>query len=356
MGVIGGAVMTTQPANARHQDLKLRALGGLPTSSVSCPTITSTDDSLANCLDFQNSQIDPNTAGQYLRRYLGLCQTAGLKTAPWWRSYQVFKFPSHAICQAIRTSSDGLSSANILANSLVGETVTVTFGLGPNSDEQNIIFSQDGDVQYVWSNFPTGWLESKQGGIDVTFTAANERNLTIQGLQVKTYSPVNQEINSPIDLYVDMQNKPASQVLNLKSDHTFASIKNGDRKYERKEANLDFLYGQDYPLQVAYSGSVPVLKAGGMVRTQYNSNGALAVTTISQDLRYADPNCCWPTMGKITTSFNNLYSLPVVKQQSFTEESMQFSTSCGQVTLNQSGGAAGEAGATHTVQLNQCFY
>jgi hypothetical protein len=116
------------------------------------------------------------------------------------------------------------------------------------------------------------------------------------------------------------------------------------------------LYGQDYPLQVAYSGIVPVVKAGGKIRTQYNSNGALAVTSIAEDLRYTDPHCCWPTMGKITTDFNELYSLPMVKKQSFTQESMQFSSSCGQVTLVQSGAAAGEAGTTHTVQLNQCLY
>jgi hypothetical protein len=356
MGLIGGAVMTTQPPSVRRTDLQIRAFDGLPSSSVSCPTITNADDSLASCLDFQNSQIDPNTAGKYLRRYLGLCQTSGLKSAPWWRSYQVFKFPSQAICQAINASSDGLSSANISATSLVGETVTITFGLGPNSDEQNIVFSQDGDVQYLWSDFQTGWLESKQGGIDVTFTTTNERNLMIQGLQVKTYSPVNQEINSPIDLYVDIQNKPSSQVLTLKSDHTFASIKNGDRKFERKEADLDFTYGQDYPLQVAYSGSVPVVKAGGKIRTQYNSNQALAVTTISEDLRFTDPNCCWPTTGKITTEFNDLYALPLVSKKSFTQETMQFTTTCGRVTLVQLGAGAGEAGTSRTIQLHQCFY
>ncbi|MCX6103147.1 MAG: hypothetical protein NT000_07780 [Proteobacteria bacterium] len=353
-GVIGGIVLVSQPPS-RRLPIGERKWANLPQSESSCPNITNANNAFSQCLNYQNDKIG-SSPGQYLRRYFGLCQFSGLQQAPWWRSFQIIKFPDQTKCEAIRNSVDGLSSTNISANSLVGTSLTVTFGLGPNADEQNILFSQDGYVQYVWSDYPTGFLEPKQGGAIVTFNASNERSIMVQGIQVKNFSPVNSEVNSPIDIYGELQTKATDQVITLFSDKTVASIKTGDRLYERKDAGLDFLSGDNYPLVVKYSGTTPVVLSGAKLRTQYNHKGALGVSTVTEDLRYTDSNCCWPTSGKITTIFNELYILPLVRKRSFNQEVMEFqSGTCGQVILHQTGVDSGDSVEARTVQLYQCF-
>ncbi|MSP18320.1 MAG: hypothetical protein EXR74_01985 [Bdellovibrionales bacterium] len=350
-GVIGGVVLVSQPPISRP----IGQRANLPQSESSCPNITNANDAFAKCLNYQSDKIG-TSPGQYLRRYFGLCQFVGLEQAPWWRSFQIIKFTDQTKCEAIKNSTDGLSSANITANDLVGTSITITFGLGPNADEQNILFSQDGYVQYVWSDYPTGFLEPKQGGSIVTFTTSNERSIMVQGIQVKNFSPVNSEVNSPVDIYGELQTKLTDQVITLFSDKTVASMKTGDRLYERKDADLDFLLGDNYPLVVKYSGTTPVVLSGAKLRTQFNHKGALGVSTVTEDLRYTDSNCCWPTSGKITTVFNELYILPQVRSRSFNEEVVEFqSGTCGEVILHQTGMDSGDSVDPRTVQLYQCF-
>ncbi len=353
VGVISGAVWASQ-GKGNFQGSVLRGGDSLPASTVECPELINAEDNLADCLEFSNDKITTNP-GANLRRYFGLCQFPGLKRSPWWRTYHRIQFPSQAVCEAIRGSSGGLTTANIASNSLVGQTIKINFGLGANADEQNIFFSQKGLVQYLWTDFPTGFLESKIGGMDVTFTAANERKINIQGVQVKNFIPNNEEINNPVDLYVDIASLGAGQVLKLISDKTISSIEAGDRMFERTEADLDFQWGESHPMVVKFSGTTPVILAGGKIRTQYNSKGSLSLTTISEDLRFEDPNCCWPTQGKITTQFNTLYVLPTVRRKNFDTEEVVFKSTCGEVSLIQSGASAGDEIGERPITLDQCF-
>ncbi|MFM8314987.1 MAG: hypothetical protein ACKOA8_11945, partial [Deltaproteobacteria bacterium] len=278
-----------------------------------------------------------------------------LQGAPWWRTFQVIRFSNSTKCNSIKNSTDGFTAANLTAFNLVSDSINITYGLHPNGDEQNMIFSQDGNVQYLWTNFPTGFLEARQGGIDVTFTTSVIRSVFIKGIQVKSYSPIEAVFSSPIEFYIATQNSGSSETVSLLSDNTIATIRNGDRTYERKEAALDFQYGQDYPLEVKYSGATPVVTAGGKIRTQFNFKGALGLSTITEDLRYSDSACCWPTSGKISTVFNENYALPVVRRQTFGVEEVEFTSTCGQVILRQTGASAGDSVPARTVQLYQCF-
>jgi len=352
-GVIGGAVLSTQAPPAQVFTTK-KQRDNFPQSSNVCPQIFDSDVALADCLDFQADKII-NSPGKYLRRYFGLCQFQGFQMMPWWRTFHRIEFPNQASCEAMKSAAGGFSPANILAASLVSKTIKLNFGMGPNGDEQNLVFSEDGDVQYLWTDFPTGFVEPRQGGIEVTFTASNERSMMIKGLQVKNYTPVNEEINNPSDLYVTMQDSPSEEVLSLTSDKTFASIQAGDRQYERKDEVLDFQYAENYPLIVKYSGTVPVVLSGAKIRTQFNSRGALGLSTIDEDMRYEDPTCCWPTSGKITTVFNSFYNLPTVRRRSFVQESISFTSTCGSIQVSQSGGDAGEDIPVRNLQLSKCF-
>lgn len=352
-GVIGGAVLSTQAPPARsHFSGPMR--DGFPESPNNCPEIYDSEPSLADCLDFQADKII-NSPGKYLRRYFGLCQFDGLQNMPWWRTYQRIEFPDQATCEAMKNTEGGFNPDNVLSASLVSKTIKMNFGLGPNADEQNTVFSADGDIQYVWTDFPTGFVEARQGGVEVTFTASNERSIMIEGLQVKNFKPLNGEINNPLELYVTLQDQPVEKVLAAASDKTFASIHAGDRQYEREDAVLDFQFADDYPLIVKYSGTTPVVLAGAKIRTQFNSRGALGLSTIVEDLRYEDPTCCYPTSGKINTVFNSLYNLPTVRRRTFMEESITFLSTCGAIELNQSGGDAGSDIPARPQQLSKCF-
>ena len=352
VGVISSAVFNSQP-NYGGNSLN-RNVDRLPPSGVNCPYVTDSDPNLAFCGDLQNDQV-VNSPGRYLRRYLGFCQYQTLQDAPWWRTFQVIRFSNSTKCDAIKNSTDGLTATNLTAFNLVSDSINITYGLHPNGDEQNMVFSQDGNVQFLWTNFPTGFLEARQGGIDVTFSTSVERSIKISGIQVKSYSPKDTQYSSPLDFYIAIYNSGASDQGDLLSDNTIATIKSGDRTYERKEAALDFQYGQDYPLEVKFSGLTPVVTAGGKIRTQFNFKGALGLSTITEDLRYSDPACCWPTSGKLSTVFNENYILPVVRRQSFGVEEIEFTSTCGEVVLRQTGASAGDSVPARTVQLYQCF-
>lgn len=352
-GVIGGVVLSTQAPPSKFNSGK-RSFNNLPESPNICPQVFNPDNGLVDCLDFQADKIS-ESPGKYLRRYLGFCQFDGFQMMPWWRTYQRIEFPDQATCDLMKATDGGFSPANISAASLVTKTIKLNFGLGPNADEQNMVFSQDGDVQYLWTDFPTGFVEERQGGAEITFTASNERSIMIRGIQVKNYTPVNGEINNPLDLYVSLQQDSSDKVLALASDKTFASIRAGDRQYERNDAGLDFQYADDYPLVVKYSGTTPVVLSGAKIRTQFNSRGALGLSTIAEDMRYEDPTCCWPTSGKISTVFNTLYALPLVRRRSFSEETITFTSRCGEILLNQTGADVGDDVPTRTLQLSKCY-
>jgi hypothetical protein len=354
IGVMSGAVWVSQGTGTVRSAGQVRR-DTLPASEVNCPLITETNNSvLADCLNFANDKVTTDP-GNNLRRYFGLCQFDGLEMAPWFRTFHRIEFPSQVVCQAIQSSADGLTPANITANSLVGQTLKINFGLGANGDEQNMVFSQRGHVQYLWTDFPTGFLESKMGGVEVKFDASNERVITFKGIQVKNFTPKNEEINHPVNLYVDITSKGVGEVLSLLSDRTISSIEAGDRKFERAEADLDFEWGTSYPMEVKFSEAIPVIEAGAKIRTQYNNTGMLSLSEVTQDLRFEDLNCCWPTMGQITTHFNSLYALPTVRRKTFEKEVVDFTKDCGQVSLTQSGGNSADEVPARTLTLDQCF-
>ena len=143
--------------------------------------------------------------------------------------------------------------------------------------------------------------------------------------------------------------------MTLLSDKTISSIEAGDRKFERADAGLDFTWGASFPLEVKFTGTTPVILQGGKIRTQHNSLGVLSLSTVTQDLRFTDPNCCWPTSGQITTDFNSLYNLPTVRRKTFDKEVIDFTSTCGEVSLTQSGGNAADEVGARTVTLDQCF-
>ncbi|MBM4304788.1 MAG: hypothetical protein FJ112_10745 [Deltaproteobacteria bacterium] len=352
VGVMSGAVWVSQGTGVLPSGLN-NALILLP-SAISCPLLTETEDFKAQCLGFANDKIT-TSPGKYLRRYLGLCQFEGAIQPSWFRTFHRIEFPSQDICEAINSSAGGLTAANIGANSLIGQTIKINFGLGANGDQQNIAFSQKGHVQYLWTDFPTGFLEAKIGGIEVEFNAINERVINLKGVQVKNFIPKNEEINNPEILYGDIVSIGALNVLALSSDRTISSIQAGDRKFERDDASLDFQWGESHPMEVKFSGSTPVILTGAKIRTQYNNTGMLSLSEVTQDLRFGNLNCCWPTSGQITTQFNSLYILPTVRRKTFETEIVDFTSECGQISLTQSGGNSADEVPARTLTLDQCF-
>lgn len=348
VGAIGGAIITT-----RSTGLMARAL---PTSTVVCPSIVNTSVDQAACRAMVNDAIHPTTPGEYLRRPLLLCQFALGSDPAWWRTYHNIKFPTQAICNAIKGSTDAFTAANLTSSGLLGGSVTLEYGMGGNGDQNNQRFASNGEVLFLNTTFPSGWTEARKGGTVVTFHSTTERRLFIGGVHSEGYQTIYENVRNPTDLFNDLSTKPKADVVKVRWDRTINSQAVNDRLYEQSAVEADGVATANSLVVVQTVSGFPVAKAGSLIKTQHNIRRSLGISTISVDLKFGDSTCCWPTEGELTTDFVSFYNLPSTGGKAFTKEKLLFTagSACGAVTLTQSGGDLGDAGKTRTAQLYHC--
>jgi len=290
------------------------------------------------------------------------CQSAGPTNPGWWRAYHHIKFPSQTICDNVKASPTGITSANVTALGLVGQTIELHYGNGIGGDNDSMRFAQNGEVTFLYSDFESGWLEIRNGGTTVTYSSASERSVQVKGIHAKNYVTLYGNIRPPAELYADYRAKaeagavePSSAVLTKQWDRTVASQMLGDRLFTASDENADTRATATSTLSVQWESNVPVAKAGAIFRTQENARRSIGVSTIKTDLKYGDPNCCWPTEGELSTTFSAFFNLPSASDKAFTQEVLTFTAgaTCGTATVTQSGGELGSKASS--VELVHCM-
>lgn len=257
-----------------------------------------------------------NSSGPGLWRIFDLCQYGNMPLSPWIKSELLMRFESAPDCTSFQTGA-------VLGT---GKKVILTYGNGQNGDQQNRFFSENGEVQYVYTDFPSGWNELKSGGAEVVFGAGSKPSqISIFGIQVKNYRQ-NSRIFTPRELFVELEENEVDKVpgLNQADDVTLSTLS---------------------PLIVSYSGNNPTVSAG-QILSQDNNAGALLKTQVAEPLVYSDPDCCWPTSGSLATT-----SLPV-SSRAFSE-TLTFTATCGAAELIRSGGK--RESIREPITLQYCF-
>ncbi len=356
IAAIGAAVFATQNTGliGRADESKGR---DLPTSTVTCPTFAS-DSSVSACLALDGNTFGTNP-GQYLWRNLAFCQFAGPAKPAWWRTYHNIKFPSQGVCEAVKASPSGITSGTVTGLGLVGQTVELRYGNGAGGDQENLHFGQNGEVLFLYSDYESGWLEGRTNGTTVTFASTTERQVLIKGIHGKNYQTLYGNVRPPQDVYNDLKAnptvaEPSADILTKVWDRTVASQLAGDRFYENKDEASDPTASANSTLSVQWVSNVAVAKAGAIVRTQDNVRRALGISSITADLKYGDATCCWPTEGQVTTSYTTIFNLPSANEKAFTEEVVDFTSTCGNVNVTQRGGELGD-GKTSSATLYHCI-
>jgi len=352
VAAIGAGIFSTQGTGTFN-----RANRDLPASEVTCPGFNS-DTSVVDCVD-KFSPFSSHVPGEYLTRSALFCQFSGPAKPAWWRTYFLIKFSSSVLCQNVKASPTGLIEANIAGLGLIGETVLVTHG--HHLDQDNMRFPQNGEALFVYP-LVSGWQEAVEGGTSVTFTSASERKILVKGIHAKAYRTLYGNTRDPRDIFSEYKAKSAGlveaseEVLIKLWDRTFASQKVGDRLYQVSDAASDSTATVDSNIVVQWVSGKPVAKAGAILRTQDNLRKSFGLATLTTDLTYGDPTCCWPTEGQITTAFVPFMNLPSANGKAFTEELLEFSAgnACGVATVTQRGGDAGE-GKASSVELFHCI-
>lgn len=252
-----------------------------------------------------------NSSGAALWRIFDLCQYDNMDLSPWIKSEFLMRFDSPADCNSFQTDATLAS----------GKKVVLTYGNGQHGDQQNRFFSANGEVQYVYTDFPSGWNELKSGGVEVVFGAGDKPSqISILGIQVKNFQQGLRTL-SPRKLFVVLEQNGVSG-LNLADDVTLSTLS---------------------PLIVNYSGNIPTVSAG-QILSQDGTSGALLNTQVASPLVFADLNCCWPTSGSLSTT--------AISSRAFSE-TITFTPTCGQAELTRSRG--NRESTREPLTLQYCF-
>lgn len=252
-----------------------------------------------------------NSSGPVLWRLFDLCQYDGMTRSPWIRSEMLMKFQVQGDCTGFRTQS-------LLGP---GKKVILTYGNGQNGDQQNRFFSENGEVQYVYTDFPSGFSELKSGGAEVIFGGDSKPSqISIQGFEVKNFQQGETDLNER-ELFKETEENLQKNLELI--DHVTLSTASA--------------------LQVSYNGNLPTVNTGQIV-TQDNEVGVILSTRIRVPLTFSDPKCCWPTSGTVITTD--------VITESFNEV-LVFTASCGQAELQRPSRAGGISRELYT--LPYCF-
>jgi len=271
---------------------------------------------VGKCLNFQDEATQPATIGNTLLRGFYLCQYEGMDPAPWLSLYQLMHFETNQDCENFRTNQ-------ILAD---GKEILLTYGNGRHGHQQNRFFSSEGNIQFIYSDFISGWNESKSGGVRITYNDGVADSITIEGVQIKNFIQKSEVQKNPRELFKDLENSYTDEI-ELKDDLTFSSVSEGKRS----------------SFSLSYSNFRPQI-TDGEVQIQDNKEQALMTTRVSSTLNYSDPTCCWPMGGQVTTTASN--------NRNFREDLSFSSRTCGEATLTRISGSSRER---QVYQLDQCF-
>jgi hypothetical protein len=349
LGVMGGAILATQNTGLvamnrpKPQLFRLQQfIDPLPSAYASvnaCGAVTTGD-----CLD-DTGQV----AGANLQVFYDNCQSSGMDGAGYWRSYFVLRFESQATCNAVKAS--GFTGAGLAA--VAGEKVTRNIGsLGnPDEDQENVrLATVVGDLSeavFIYSNFPSGWDKTKEGGVEITFENSTTRRMVIKGMHVKAA----RFTQMPISTTGSFDLTTLGSSLTMTWDHTINTVTTGETLFNIGPAvvgsagSASFGESSDAPT-ATFDGDIVVsgntVQAGSVFRIQQNIAQGVAVAIVTSPLVYDDANCCWPSSGVIESRFDLSYPAPTV------EDRIEFTgTACGAVVYETSEGVSARNTLTH---------
>ena len=188
LAVIGGAVLGTQnngivasikpPTESPTQKLFkiLDPIQEAFAAAPACPAITTGTCDGSNLLVFYDN-----------------CQPSGLNRSGYWRSYIKYSLPSPADCATVL--SGGFDATSLTA--LTGQTITRQWGVAQSGDENNIRAGQDNVVAYFYSEFPSGWKDNRQGGVEITFNSSTQRTIVVQGVHAIGIEHISAPVSDP---------------------------------------------------------------------------------------------------------------------------------------------------------------
>ncbi len=324
LAVIGGAVLTTQnegrlartaPPQTLPQKM-LHWINPIPEAFAAPPACAPVTTGTCN--------------GSDLEIFYDNCQQAGFGEAGYWRSYFRYTFPAPADC--LNVQLNGFSATGIAG--LVGATVTRNWGLGGNGDQNNIRVGPKGEVVYVYSDFPSGWQDDRQGGMDIAFETTTRRRVVVNGVHAIGISHSIPMI--PIDVF-DLKMLPTSgEGSRTEWDHTLNTVKTGDTLFElgipiRQNADFSISFDSlENNVTASFDGDIVInnntVERGAMLRIQHNLSESLGVLVVTEPLVYSDPTCCWPMSGAAATKYDQNLKTPTLE-----EEVLFTGTACGAI-------------------------
>ncbi len=320
-----------------------------------CPLVTEQDPLKAGCAGFADEAVRESTKGQYLKLYYNFCQFKGETDPGTWRIYHIVKFPDQATCEKLNSSADGFTDANVNAFGLTGKTVTITYGMGRNGDQNNFHLTAKKEVLAVYSDFASGWVEPRIGGYDVTFVdGIKKRKITINGLHAQGYTRKDPNVTDPSTILHALETLPTDQITTRIWDDTLASPSATDRLYRTTTVSQDAL---DAPapldVQMTSDTTTKVMK-NGVIRLQENMTKVFGRMTITEDLQYTDSTCCWPREGAVESVFTRIFQIPSDANGQFDREVVTFvkGNPCGSVSVQHFNDKAAQP--AQGFQLSHC--
>lgn len=349
IAVLGGAIMATQDegriAQFRPRERAWGSEIGIPefyllpkawAATEACPPVT-----------------DFTCDGDKLVVSYPNCSSNDLTNSGYWTSSFTLHFETAGDCTAVETN--GFDSTGV--SSLIGKTVNRSFGSGGQyADQFNVrlgVLAPASEVVYAYSDFPSGFKQNKEGGVDIKFDSATKRTLVIQGVQVKagmfTTIPIE---TSNFDLH-SVAAPGSGDGIRDSFDHTINSARSGEEVFVAGPtislSGSDVTFGGSaQPSKMSFDSDIVVegntLQKGAVIRIQHNIAQTQVVAIVTEDLVYSDPNCCYPMSGKIESRYDLAYL------SSVQEDMIEFTgKSCGDVTFITS------QGISSRTQLIHCF-
>lgn len=328
LAVLGGAVLATQNVG--------RVAFAPPKRSSSVNRLIELFDPISEAIaappDCNDVTVGTCT-GAVLRLYYNNCQTVGLSQAGYWHSYVEYTFANAGICAAVL----GAGVDPVAVPALVTTTVTRTWGIGPNGDQNNLRVGDNIEVAYFYSEFPSGWQDDRVGGVTVEFETPTRRRILVPGVHaigVRHTDPVVPDPNS-FNL-LGLPTDHADHEIGIRWDHTINTITTGDPLFQigptiiqNPDTTISFTDLQNNTV-ATFDGDIVidsgVVARGAALRVQHNLSESLGVVVVTEPLVYSDPTCCYPMSGTVYGQFDRNLRAPTLE-----EEIVFTGTSCGAI-------------------------
>src|SRR5690606_17355508 len=96
-----------------------------------------------------------------------------------------------------------------------------------SGDQNNIRVGANGEVAYIYSDFPSGWQDDRVGGLDISFETATRRRVVVNGVHAVGIAHSKPPITT--DTF-DLTSLPVEDpgTISKEWDHTINTVKNGD--------------------------------------------------------------------------------------------------------------------------------